>query len=249
VTGPASPWWRGGRAWLLAAVAALLGVAGCSATGVLADLGRPLAWRDGTWQLLTAAWTLQVVVAYPVVWARGTWTLGRPRDPLAHTAFGLLWAAAEVGLLLTGWALLSRLDLPPPAAWAVAFVALSAAQGAWHALLWDVHVSPEHNDPAWNLRKVVLCHVPNLGLGLAHLERFGEPGVALALWSTALVVSAHAMRFPRPSWHGPAGTRPGQSPSRSAVSTTRRDDRTTASSTMRPRSSTTTPAPDASDAS
>jgi hypothetical protein len=94
-------------------------------------------------------------------------------------------------------ALAERITLPE-------ILLLSAFQGVWHAAYWDVHVAPEHNVPEWNLRKVVLCHVPNL---LATLTFYAVSGSAVwfvVLQTVSLVLSATAMRFPRPSRAEPA---------------------------------------------
>lgn len=130
------------------------------------------------------------VVAYGVIWPRGTYTLDRPRD-WASPVFGLVWGAAE-GLLLLSLA--TVVGSP----W-VAFVVLSAFQGAWHAAYWDRFVAPEHNDPRWNLPKVLLCHVPNLGVSLLFLHATGAGGWFVVFQTVALTLSAAAMRFPRPA--------------------------------------------------
>lgn len=129
------------------------------------------------------------VVAYGLVWPRGTYTLDRPRD-WASPAFGLTWGVTE-GLLLLSLA--TAVGNP----W-VAFVVLSAFQGGWHAAYWDRFVAPEHNDPRWNLPKVLLCHVPNLSLSLWFLHATGAGGWFVVCQAVALTLSATAMRFPRP---------------------------------------------------
>ena len=130
------------------------------------------------------------VVCYGVIWPRGTYVLDRPRD-WASPAFGLAWGVCE-GLLLLSLAV--AVGNP----W-VAFVVLSAFQGVWHAAYWDRFVAPEHNDPRWNLPKVLLCHVPNLAVTLAFLEAYGAGGWFVVFQTVSLVLSATAMRFPRPA--------------------------------------------------
>ena len=129
------------------------------------------------------------VVAYGVIWPRGTYVLDRPRDWFSP-AFGLVWGLCEGALLLS---IAAAVGNP----W-VAFIVLSAFQGAWHALYWDRHVAPEHNDPRWNLPKVLFCHVPNLALTLWFLESYGAGGWFVAFQTVSLTLSATAMRFPRP---------------------------------------------------
>ena len=130
------------------------------------------------------------VVAYGVIWPLGTFTLDRPRTWVSP-AFGLVWGVCE-GLLLLSLAV--AIGNP----W-IAFVVLSVFQGAWHAAYWDRFVAPEHNDPSWNLPKVLLCHVPNLAVTLAFLEAYGAGGWFVVFQTTSLVLSASAMRFPRPA--------------------------------------------------
>ncbi len=144
------------------------------------------------------------VVAYGVIWPIGTYTLDRPRDWVSP-AFGLVWGVSEAQLLLSGYVLVEQLELGQVATVGLAFLVLSGFQGAWHALYWDVKVAPEHNLPEWNLRKVLLCHVPNL---LATLTFYAVSGSALwfvVFQTVSLVLSSTAMRFPRPSQAQPVG--------------------------------------------
>lgn len=155
--------------------------------GVGAVVRPSLSFRAPVLPVLGLA--LLELVAYGLVWPRGTYTLDRPRD-WASPAFGLVWGGCE-GLLLLSVAVV----VGNP--W-LAFVVLSALQGAWHAAYWDRYVAPEHNDPRWNLPKVLLCHVPNLGLTLWFLHRTEAGGWFVVFQTIALVLSATAMRFPRP---------------------------------------------------
>ena len=139
------------------------------------------------------------LVAYGVIWPRGTFTLDRPRDLPAGGAFGAAWGLTEAQLLLAFWAVVEQTGWRPAYVGLVAFVLMSGFQGAWHALYWDLHVAPEHNDPAWNLRKVLLCHVPNLAATLTLLAVYRAPLLFVLLQTLALVLSSCAMRFPRPS--------------------------------------------------
>lgn len=180
------------RAGIYFAVCLLIG----SVSGVLPDaVGDPDPWA-------VAGCLLLEVVAYGVIWPIGTFTQDRPRDWVSP-AFGLVWGLCEAQLLLSGYVLVEQLGLGKPATVGLAFVLLSAFQGVWHALYWDIKVAPEHNDPAWNLRKVLLCHVPNL---LATLGFYAVSGSALwfVLFQTvSLTLSSMAMRFPRPSQSEP----------------------------------------------
>lgn len=161
-------------------------------TGVLADLGD----LDAA-VLPTAACLLVVLVAYGLVWPRGTFVLDRPRDPVS-ALFGLVWGFCQGQLLLSGYVLVERLDLSRGATVALAFALLAAFQGVWHAAYWDVRVAPPHNIPEWNLRKVLLCHVPNLVVSLTHYAVYGSAFWFVLFQTVALTLSSVAMRFPRP---------------------------------------------------
>jgi hypothetical protein len=163
-----------------------------AATGVMQDLGD----RDAPWLPVLGCLVL-ITVAYGVIWPIGTYTLDRPRDWVSPI-FGLVWGFCEGQLLLSGYVLVERLDLSKPLTVALAFVLLSAFQGGWHAAYWDKHVAPEHNDPAWNLRKVLLCHVPNLAVTLTFYAAYGATMWFVVFQTLSLVLSATAMRFPRP---------------------------------------------------
>lgn len=166
-----------------------------AASGVTADL---VDVDRGAALLPSLAIVLLEVVAYGVVWPIGTFTLDRPKDGVS-TAFGLVWGLCEAQLLLSGYVLVAHLGLAKPLTVALAFVLLSAFQGLWHALYWDIKVAPEHNDPAWNLRKVLFCHVPNLVATLTHYAVYGSALWFVLFQTVSLTLSARAMRFPRPT--------------------------------------------------
>ena len=155
-----------------------------------------LGWSAPAWAVVGCL--VLEVVAYGVVWPIGTYTLDRPKD-WASTAFGAVWGLCEGPLLLAGYLLVARLGLGDVATVGLAFLVLSAYQGMWHALYWDLKVAPEHNDPAWNLRKVLLCHTPNLVVTLAFFAAYGAGGWFVVFQVVALTLSARAMRFPRPA--------------------------------------------------
>lgn len=161
-------------------------------SGVLSHLGDAHAAV-----LPTVGCLLLEVVAYGVIWPLGTYTLDRPRDPVS-AAFGVVWGLCEAQLLLSGYVLVEQLDLSRAGTVAAAFVLLSTYQGVWHAAYWDRHVAPEHNDPAWNLRKVLLCHVPNLAATLTHYAVYRSALWFVAFQTVSLTLSSVAMRFPRP---------------------------------------------------
>jgi hypothetical protein len=138
------------------------------------------------------------LIAYGRVWPLGTYTLDRARDLPAGFGFGLLWGVAEAQLLLSLWAVVEWSGWRLSYVVVAAFVLISLFQGCWHALYWDRRVAPEHNDPAWNLRKVLLCHVPNLAATLTFLAVYRAPLLFVAFQTLSLVLCSCAMRFPRP---------------------------------------------------
>ena len=173
-------------------------------TGVTDALltGRPLGdggLDDPVFLGALAGCVLLEVVAYGVVWPLGTYTLDRPRDLAAGIGFGSVWGLAEAQLLLSLWAVIEQTGWRLGLVALASFVLMSALQGGWHALYWDRHVAPEHNDPAWNLGKVLLCHVPNLAATLTLLAVYRAPLLFVLLQTLALVLSCCAMRFPRPT--------------------------------------------------
>ena len=141
-----------------------------------------------SWWAATTAVIVVEFVAYWIVWPRGTFTLDRPRSPYS-LLFGLVWGICQ-GLLFATAALHLR-------AW-VAWLVLAAFQGCFHGLWWDRTVAPPHNVPAWNLRKVLLCHTPNLVAALWWWSVWRDVGPFVLFQVVALVGSARAMRFPSP---------------------------------------------------
>ena len=189
----------GQRRWARAGAYFLACLVVSALTGVLGDLahpGSPPAWA-------IAGCLMLEVVAYGGIWPIGTFVLDRPKDPVS-TLFGAVWGFCEAQLLLSGYVLVERLDLPQVWTVVLAFVVLSGFQGGWHAAYWDVHVAPEHNDPAWNLRKVLLCHVPNLAATLTFYAAYHSAFWFVAFQVVSLTLSSRAMRFPRPSYVAPA---------------------------------------------
>lgn len=160
--------------------------------GVLQDLGD----HDAPWPAIAGCLAIQLV-AYGLIWPIGTFTLDRPRDWVSPV-FGLVWGFCEGLLLLSGYRLVELLDANRTMTVLLAFVLLSAFQGVWHAAYWDKYVAPEHNDPAWNLRKVLLCHVPNLAATLTFYAAYQATLWFVVFQMVSLALCSWAMRFPRP---------------------------------------------------
>lgn len=148
--------------------------------------------------LATAFVTAYVAFAYFYFWPLGTQSFGRSRQPLWAMLFGVMWGVAQSLFLLSLYALALRNLVSAWHAALAVFVAYSAFAGPWQSRFWDVYVSPEHNMPEWNLRKIAVAHVPFLALSLAHLAAFHNPVLIVAWQTIALVASSLAMHFPSP---------------------------------------------------
>ena len=156
-----------------------------------AELASPL------WCWLTAIWGIQVVAAYGFLWPMGTFSGDRPSRPIVSTAFGCCWGFCHTQVFLSIWALVELGNLHRWWLALISFALISAYNGNWHGRYWDRKVSPPHNLEEWNARKILFCHVPNLGLGITHLALFGNVAVFVAVQTLALMISAYVMRFPR----------------------------------------------------
>lgn len=192
-------------AWLRALVYAAACGAIAAATGTLATLRSlplvlPGQTSDVAWIVATVIVALVVIVGYWVVWPIGTEHHGRLLVLPDTVVFGLVWGGAQGLLYASVWVTSVRLlgDLPAGRVWValVTIIVLAIFSGLWQATYWDKHVSPEHNIPEWNLRKVALVHNPNLILTVIWVTVWGNLGLWVGLETVALVGSAIGMRFP-----------------------------------------------------
>ena len=193
-----------GLAWLCAGAYFCAALLLSRALGVLPSLlAAPLItqaqWRDPYWIAGTLFYAAVLWVAYMHVWPRGTFTDGRRRHPWLTTGYGLAWGLCHGQVFLCFWALAEWRGLGGFWVPALTFALLSGYNFAFHQFFWDVRVSPPHNYAAWNLRKVLCCHTPNLLLGLVWLALWGNFGLWLLLQTGCLLASAHHMRFP--AWY------------------------------------------------
>ena len=178
--------------WLIAALSG----------GLNALLSMPMVTAeqrtDILWWVMTVICFGIIVVGYGFIWPRGTLTHGRPRILSAIVPFGLLWGISEGLLFVSVWHVISQWFSSDWFVVLIAFTILSTFVGLWHALYWDIYVAPEHNIAAWNLRKVLLAHVPNLLLTLIYLTRYENMAIFVSLQATALLLSTYFMHFPAP---------------------------------------------------
>lgn len=101
---------------------------------------------------------------------------------------------SEAQLFLSIWVIF---ELMLPAEWLVpeaSFASIATFSSLWHSQFWDRYVAPEHNDPAWNLRK--FAHVPSLAATLCLLTLNGNALIFVLLQILALSVSSLVLRMP-----------------------------------------------------
>lgn len=193
--------WHPAVAWLIAAGYVALCLLVANLAGTLDSLSLPSLSVLAAWP--TALCALVVVIAYGFIWPRGTFTDGRRRHPLA-LLFGAGWGVAQGLWFLTLWRWIAMTGWPGPLLVLTGFLVIASYAALFQRLFWDQYVSPPHNLSDWNLRKVLLCHTPNLLCTLSHLALF-DNGALFVLWQMlALVLSAWAMRMPTP-WDGYRG--------------------------------------------
>lgn len=190
-------------AWLraLAYFAACLGVAGM--TGVLGRvISEPLATEaqraSPLWWAHTALYFAVIVVGYGVIWPIGTFTDGRKRHALLAPAYGLAWGLCQGLWFLSIWTLLGKTGLSTLWVAGLSYLAIGGYNAVYHSQFWDIYVSPPHNYTEWNAKKVLLCHTPNLLVGLSYLAIQGNAAIFALTQGLALALSAFFMRFPAP---------------------------------------------------
>ncbi len=175
------------------------------ATGALPTiLSNPVVFpgqsSDRGWWAFTIVVVVIIFVGYWILWPLGTLAHGR-RVTTDTVVFGVLWGASEGLLFASVWAFFERLlrDLPLGGLWvAIAtIVVLSAFIGLWHALYWDIQVSPAHNIAEWNIRKVSFAHNPNVLLSTTYATLYGNLAIYAGLQFLALFGSTMFMRFPQ----------------------------------------------------
>jgi NAD(P)-dependent dehydrogenase (short-subunit alcohol dehydrogenase family) len=163
------------------------------------------------WIAFTVLVFAVVIVGYWIIWPIGTRPHGRTIVVPDTVLFGIAWGVSEGLLFGSVWLLAKRfwdalLGAGTAADFAIVFttiLGLSAFIGLWHALYWDVHVSPLHNIAEWNIRKVLLAHNPNLILTSIYVTAWENLAIFVLLQAVALLGSALAMPFPSARWPHP----------------------------------------------
>ncbi len=196
-------------AWLRGCAFFCAGWAIAAAAGTLSTIAdNPLVFAgqgsDWLWVASTAVIVAVVFVGYWIIWPIGTQSHGRKVVFPDTIVFGLLWGLTQGLLFASAWITLKRIvdpllgdDVAGEIVLALlTILVLSLYQGLWHALYWDVHVSPEHNVIDWNTRKVAIVHNPNLILTTIWVTHYGNVGLWVLVETLALLGSCVTMPFP-----------------------------------------------------
>ena len=155
--------------------------------------------HDWRWWISVGIAVATIGVAYGVVWSSDTLVFDRQRHLGSQVLFGVIWGSGSGLWLATLFVLSDRTGWAPWAVWLLTFGLISLWQALWHNLCWDVYVAPEHDTPESIRRKLPRTHLPNILVTLSFLVAYENFAMFVLLQTTALVISAVAMRFP-PWW-------------------------------------------------
>ncbi len=192
---PRLAWMRGGIYFVSSSILCIL-------TGVFpALISKPIATVENlsslNWWLFTGLCVGVIYFAYFYLWPKGTLTHGRELHLPSVLVFGLFWGLSEGQVFLSVWAVIEKYIQNIWVVALIAFLVIATFKGVWQSQYWDIHVSPEHNIPEWNGKKVLFGHVPNLVCTLSYLALFGNAFIFLALQTAGIMYSAYYMHFPR----------------------------------------------------
>ena len=153
---------------------------------------------NGVWWVWTAVATITIFVCYWGIWGRWTLHFDRPRHLIGQVLFGVLWGSATGQVFVATFDLWDRTGWPTWGVWLGTWCTLSAFQGLFHDLWWDVYVTPEHDTP-WSIkRKVPASHIPNLTITLTYLAIYENRLVFVGLQALALVAASVFQRMTVP---------------------------------------------------
>lgn len=191
---PRLAWIRGGLYFASGFILSIL-------TGVLPALvSKPIVIREQIsnlyWWLFTLLCVGVIYFAYFFLWPKGTLTHGRQLYLPQVLFFGLFWGLGEGQVFLSAWAVTEKFIGNAWLTALVTFLIVGTFKGLWQSQYWDIHVAPEHNIPEWNLKKVLLGHIPNLICTLSYLAVFGNALIFLLLQTAGLMYMTYRMRFP-----------------------------------------------------
>jgi hypothetical protein len=188
-------WIRGGIYFASSFILSIL-------TGVFSTLiSKPIATQENLsnlyWWIFTLLCAFVIYIAYFVIWRRGTLTHGRELHIPSVLIFGLFWGLSEGQIFLSAWSVTEKFI---DNVWIVAlvtFLIVGTFKGVWQSQYWDIYVSPEHNIPEWNLKKVLFGHIPNLIFTLSYLALFGNALIFLFFQTAGLMYCTYYMHFPK----------------------------------------------------
>lgn len=148
------------------------------------------------WQGMTALCFAVILFGYLRIWKVGTFHDNRIYRWWITPWYGIAWGFAQASIFLSIWAVIDLSGWPLWLTAILAYVVIGAYNGCLQQFYWDIYVSPPHNEKAFNTRKVLLAHTPNLIVCLIYLSLFGNLGIYFILQGLALGISASIMRFP-----------------------------------------------------
>jgi hypothetical protein len=191
---PRLAWIRGGMYFTGGFILSIL-------TGVLPTLiSQPIATAEQVsslyWWFFTFLCAGVIYFAYFYLWVKGTLTHGRELRLPQVLVFGLFWGLGEGQVILSAWAVTEKFIGNVWLTALVTFLIVGTFKGLWQSQYWDIYVAPEHNIPEWNLKKVLLGHIPNLICTLSYLAAFGNALIFLLLQTAGLMYMTYRMRFP-----------------------------------------------------
>jgi NAD(P)-dependent dehydrogenase (short-subunit alcohol dehydrogenase family) len=193
------------RAWTYFAAAWAIAFASGTISTIAANpLVLPGQTSNWLWWVTGLAALGIVAFGYGYIWPTGTRPHGRRIVWPDTFVFGLAWGVSEGLLFGSVWLLAKRGyetwlgvgGLADALTLATLVIVLSAFVGLWHALYWDIHISPEHNIAEWNSRKVLFAHTPNLVVSGIWVTAYENLALYVGLQALALLLSTMAMPFP-----------------------------------------------------
>jgi len=162
--------------------------------------------RDGDmlWAILLAICWGVTLFGYGYWWPRGTLTHGRKLYIVPTLIHGVMWGACAGLLYLSIYAMLEQFVFPGYVNGLILFGIVAVYSMNYQLGWWDIHVSPPHNLRATNNGKVAFAHQPFMIATIVFFILYGDVGMFVLLYMTAMTLSAMAMRFP-PFWEEDTG--------------------------------------------
>jgi hypothetical protein len=147
--------------------------------------------------LFTLTSFVTVLIGYWIIWPIGTVSYGRKWSWYC-VLFGIVDGLSESQLFLCIWSAVEHIGLPRYGTGLITFVLQGGFKANWDQRYWNVYVAPAHNIEEWNVRKVLLVHIPNVLVTFSFFITYGNATLYCATQTLALIGSTSAMRFPSP---------------------------------------------------